>query len=490
MPEIHGETTHDDTTLPWIDTLALVIVAALVTAPDLGTPAAPVFDEVYYVSDALATLDHGVAAGFQAHPPLGTLLIAAGIAVGGPGPVGWRLAPLLTGLLTVVAIHRLSGHLFGGRPRTRLLAALTAAFVIVDPSWSVLTRTAMLDGPLTTMVAVAAACGAAAAAAPPHRRTWWLVAAGAAAGAATAVKLSGAAALVIVLVVAATVGRRGDLRSTLKAAPAMLLGAAVVYAASWVPFVVFRDDVALVSCPSLAEPCPDDGGVRGVVAQHGMFFRYHAALEPDSTETSSPSLWPALVRPVGLYRSDCGPRSPAPDILAAPTDCADVPWPEDVDTIRYTGNPITWLAFLALLPVLAAAARNGDVAARVALACWGLLWLPWLVTSRPGYLFYLAPAVPFIALGTVAAGLAASRGGIVRPLLAGTVGAAIGLAVAAATPLPLALAIMAAAVGGAWFRPTPPPGGPAPPWVVVGLFLTATVAFGVLWPMLTASAGN
>ena len=63
--------------VPWSDTIALAVVALAVAAPALSSPDRLVFDEVYYVVDAFAHLDAGVAERFQAHPPFGTWLIAA-----------------------------------------------------------------------------------------------------------------------------------------------------------------------------------------------------------------------------------------------------------------------------------------------------------------------------------------------------------------------------------------------------------------------------
>ena len=88
-----------------LDTALLVLVTAVAAAIrlwGLGTPDQLVFDEIFYAQNACllaATPDVcGIAAPVSAaHPPLGQWLIAAGIAIFGYDPFGWRVASAVAG---------------------------------------------------------------------------------------------------------------------------------------------------------------------------------------------------------------------------------------------------------------------------------------------------------------------------------------------------------------------------------------------------------
>ena len=64
------------------------------------------------------------------------------------------------------------------------------------------------------------------------------------------------------------------------------------------------------------------------------------------------------------------------------------------------GNPALWWSFVASLPVLLATWWRGrDRTVELVLLAWATLHLSWLVVLRPGFLYYLAPLVPFMAVG-------------------------------------------------------------------------------------------
>jgi dolichyl-phosphate-mannose--protein O-mannosyl transferase len=179
--------------------VALVALAAIVRLAGLGTPERLLFDEVFYAQDACTYLGRGAAAcGIDAeaswmHPPMGKWLVAAGIALAGNDPVGWRLAPALAGILAVGLLHLLARRLTG----SSLAAAVAAGVLALDPLSVVASRVAMLD------VLVAAAVVATVLLATLHRdsidagsgsrRRWWrpwLAATGLAGGIAIATKWS------------------------------------------------------------------------------------------------------------------------------------------------------------------------------------------------------------------------------------------------------------------------------------------------------------
>lgn len=485
-------------TPPWptsVDTVVLTLAAVVLAAPRLDSPSALVFDEIFYVSDAVSHVDVGVGQGFQAHPPLGTWLIASGIAMFGRSPAAWRAAPLVLGVLSIALLHRMALRVLPDGPLRRPLAATAALLLMTDGSWFVLSRTAMLDGPLTTLVlatvltalvAVDERAGAA------RIRRFALT--GVLAGAATAVKWSGALGLVIALVVVVLGHRRDDGRPSIhmQAVVTLLCAAALSYAAAWVPFALHRDDVPIATCPADAAPCVQQGGLEGVLAQHAALVRYHATVEFEGGYESDPSLWPLSYRPVTLHRSSCDvPRAPVKDPFSVDGSCPPEAVPGE-DPLTYVGNPAVWLLFLTLLPMLAAAARRGDRAARVALAGWALQWLPWLVVTRSSFLYYMAPAVPFMALGAVVAANVVPR---LRPVLvvltAGLTGI-VGLLVSLLPGVAAGVALIGWGVGGAVAVGNGPPllddGDRANTWITGIVAAVAALTFVVMFQTWTGGA--
>ena len=59
-----------------------------------------------------------------------------------------------------------------------------------------------------------------------------------------------------------------------------------------------------------------------------------------------------------------------------------------------------WWAFLASLPVLLLTWwKSRDRTVELVLLAWASLHLVWLIILRPGFLYYLTPMVPFMAIG-------------------------------------------------------------------------------------------
>ncbi|HSH23148.1 MAG TPA: phospholipid carrier-dependent glycosyltransferase, partial [Acidimicrobiales bacterium] len=121
--------------------VGIVVLAATLRFADLATPSRLYFDEVYYANDARSMLETGVEVQRPAHPPLGKWLIAAGIAVAGFEPMGWRLAGAAAGTLTVLVTYLGAVRLF----RRRWPAALAALLVVFDGLALTMSRIAMLD---------------------------------------------------------------------------------------------------------------------------------------------------------------------------------------------------------------------------------------------------------------------------------------------------------------------------------------------------------
>ncbi len=143
--------------------LCLTLAAAAVYLPGLGRVKAAIWDEAYYLSTT-ARYAQGQAH-FAAHPPLGTMLIAAGtLGIGDNDKVDWgpigaeraaadakvprdfdwqgaRLLPALFGIACVVLFAGLLLELTG----SLIVSGLFAALLLFDTAIAVQVRSAQLD---------------------------------------------------------------------------------------------------------------------------------------------------------------------------------------------------------------------------------------------------------------------------------------------------------------------------------------------------------
>lgn len=118
-------------------TLAVVIIGPRFYR--LGQPAEPVFDEVYFpvfAQDYLGKVDF-----FDAHPPLGKLIIAGGIRVAGNTPIGWRFLNAVAG---VGLIASMAGFMFDATKRW-LPATLAVWLMAIDPIALVESRVGLIN---------------------------------------------------------------------------------------------------------------------------------------------------------------------------------------------------------------------------------------------------------------------------------------------------------------------------------------------------------
>ncbi|MCX6478292.1 MAG: hypothetical protein NT044_02700, partial [Micrococcales bacterium] len=128
---------------------SVMVIAALTRLWNLGYPAKLVFDETYYVKDALTLSAEGhekswpegadVAfhsgdvsgylsdAAFVVHPPLGKWLIASGMWLAGSDQAtGWRLSTAILGIATVALLMLVAFKLFRSVPLSILAGFILA----------------------------------------------------------------------------------------------------------------------------------------------------------------------------------------------------------------------------------------------------------------------------------------------------------------------------------------------------------------------------
>lgn len=130
----------------WAITLAFLVVVL----HRLGTPSKIMFDEVHYLPAARRLIELSSRLNPE-HPLLGKEFIALGMLVAGDGPFGWRLPNALLGTLGLFAAMRALWWASLSRPATLLFGFLFATNFI----WFVLSRIAMLDMAMASMMALA-----------------------------------------------------------------------------------------------------------------------------------------------------------------------------------------------------------------------------------------------------------------------------------------------------------------------------------------------
>ena len=119
---------------------ALFVLSLGVFLIGISTPHAWNFDEFHYVPQAKKILA-GTQERLGQHPPLGPLLIAAGMAMWGDGPLGWRFMSAVFGALTLAGMYVWALVLL----EDVVLALFVAALTLVNGLLYVQARIAMLD---------------------------------------------------------------------------------------------------------------------------------------------------------------------------------------------------------------------------------------------------------------------------------------------------------------------------------------------------------
>jgi dolichyl-phosphate-mannose-protein mannosyltransferase len=345
--------------------LFVVILSGVVRFAGLGAIYSPVFDEHYYPHDAVIYLrgdiGPGRGASWQpgqlrslAHPPLGVLAIASGIAVLGDRPFGWRVTSALAGTLLLIFVYPTGRRL--GLRRPWAFAALL--FAAADPLLVAQSRIAMLDVFLALWTVASIYCALRYAS---SGRAWpWMWLCALALGAAVATKWSGSFAILALVGIAALGPRTPAAKTLARDACIVLAGVGVVYALAYVPYFL-----AGHSLPSWL-------AYQHHMLTHGWTIQSHSGME------SAPFTWAFDVN-AAWYR-----------------------WALTKDGVQgfvSIGNPLVWWGAIAAFVgcgVTAITRRDGVLALPVLLVA--VLYSPWLLTHRATYFYYMVPVVPYLAI--------------------------------------------------------------------------------------------
>lgn len=382
--------------------LPVLLVAALIRLVNVGNPRALIFDEVYYVRDAWTLWNLGYEAewpdgvdfvagntsgfstdpSFIAHPPLGKLIIAAGMAMFGPdNTVGWRFSTAVAGIVVVLLTMLIARRLF----RSPFAAALAGLVVTLDGVAITMSRTALLDGILAAFI-----LGAFLAMLRHFERPgWgqWLLVTGVLLGAASAVKWSGFYAFVVFglwLAVDAILRRRSwragwDIaRAVLIATPALV----VTYLASWSGWLFSAGGYDRSSV--VIDGNPVSSALASLWTYHQAIFEYNISLVSPHGYQANPFGWLLLARPTAFYyETTCG------------DGCAEY--------ITSVANPVFWFfGVVALVWLVIHTIRTKSAWGVPVLVGVGATYIPWLfLAHRTVFQFYTVTLEPFLALVAV-----------------------------------------------------------------------------------------
>lgn len=452
----------------WAGPVLVTLFGAFLRLNSLGTPKSVMFDETYYVPDALGILrfgvEHNYIAGrnallvrgdphifshggeFVVHPPLGKLFIAFGEWTFGLTPFGWRFATALIGSLAILLLARIVRRM----TRSTLLGCVAGLLMALDGLEFVMSRTALLDIFLMFWVLAAFGClvvdrdltrarlAAAAEESPGEAdapRAWvtrWRIGAGVCIGLALASKwdaiwyVLGLAALVIAWDCGArrAAGLPGGLPAVLKQnrwLPAWFgllpLG---VYLVTWSGWFFTNSGYDRQWAAANGIHTPVVAAIASFLEYQKQILQFHLGLTTHHPYQSQPWTWLVMSRPVAFYWA-----CPAGGGKAA---CAS----SNAQEVLAIGTPLIWWASIAtLLVCLGWWLTRRDWRAGALLLCVGVGWLPWFWFAvhdhRTEFFFYALEFEPFLIISiTLCLGL------IIGSAQASTTRRTVGAAVAGA----------------------------------------------------------
>jgi dolichyl-phosphate-mannose-protein mannosyltransferase len=319
--------------------LTVLMIAAVTRFWNLSFPNKLVFDETYYVKDALTLSLEGhekkwpeaanqafesgnvygylEEAAFVVHPPLGKWLIASGMWLFGPeSSFGWRFSTAIAGILTVALLMLVAKKLFGSKK-----LAIAAGFLLaIDGLAITLSRTALLDTSLTLFLLLgfyfllqdqngSRVSIAGKLASGSNSLVWfrpWLILTGATLGAAASIKWSGLyllAAIGVYVVISEALLRKNSgeenwgFQSLVKQAPLTFLNlvpvAFLTYLSTWIGWIATPGGYSR----NPANP----NWFESLWSYHETIYRFHVGLTANHAYEAHPIGWLIGIRPTAFF---------------------------------------------------------------------------------------------------------------------------------------------------------------------------------------------
>jgi dolichyl-phosphate-mannose--protein O-mannosyl transferase len=287
---------------PWLVALLLALAAQILFLIHLDQPSVIMFDEIHYLPAAQAILDLSEPRNIE-HPMLGKELIAAGMALLGDNPFGWRIASTLAGTATVLGVFAFL-WLLAGSMRTALVGAL---LTLLNQTVYVQARTGMLDVFLCALLVWALVMGLWSMRGGNGRQVWWRwLAMGVLLGLTTAVKWAGVPYIVLATL-AFLVIRLRDARRAKKPLLSALSGKDQPH---WpglpaIPAILAMGAVSVVTYFLTFFPAffyqTNPLTLPGLFAQQWHMWKMQTQILPHHTYQSSWWSWPLMLRPIWYF---------------------------------------------------------------------------------------------------------------------------------------------------------------------------------------------
>lgn len=356
------------------------------------------FDEIYHGRTAYEFLN-GLTTYETTHPPLGKIIISAGIALFGMNPFGWRIAGTLFGILMVPVIYLFGKMLTENTPA----AALTCVLFTFDFMHFTQTRIATIDVYITFFVLLMyffmyRYCRKSFYDTPLSKTLLPLGACGVCMGLGIACKWTGiyAGAGLAVIFFAVLLRRYREycyaktspegasngiehahilkvfLPHTLKTLCFCLVFfvgiPALIYLLSYLPFVDHTGE----------------GLFTRMLHNQTAMYSYHSTLEATHPYSSPWYEWPVIRRPVWYYSSIVSGTYGAGGLR---------------EGISAFGNPLVWWPGIpAALFMLRLWAKKKDRTAAFLLIGYLAQYLPWFFVRRITFIYHYFPSVAFVTL--------------------------------------------------------------------------------------------
>lgn len=356
------------------------------------------FDEIYHGRTAYEFLN-GLVTYETTHPPLGKIFIAAGIALFGMNPFGWRIAGTFFGILMVPVLYLFGKRLTESTPA----AALACVLFAFDFMHFTQTRIATIDVYITFFVLLMyffmfCYCKTSFYDTPLSRTFLPLGACGVCMGFGIACKWTGVyAGAGLAVLFFAILLRRYQEYLYAKAAPT---GESSGISHEYI-LRVFRPHTIRTLCfcllffvavPALIYllsylPFINAGG-EGLFARmlHNQtaMYRYHSTLDATHPYSSPWYEWPVIRRPIWYYSS----------VLSGNPGSGG-----HREGISAFGNPLVWWPGIpASLYMLRLWTKKKDRTASFLLIGYLAQYLPWFFVTRITFIYHYFPSVAFVTL--------------------------------------------------------------------------------------------
>ena len=351
------------------------------------------FDEIYHGRTAYEFL-HGLTAYENTHPPLGKILIAAGVSVFGMNPFGWRITGVLLGIAMVPFVYLFARKLTG-RTSAAALASILFSFDFMHLAQ---TRIATIDVYITFFVILMYFFMYCYYKLSFYDTPLWktflpLGACGICMGLGIASKWTGIyAGAGLAVLFFGTLYRRYQEYCYAKTDPQgetsgiphsrvlecflpcarntvlfcicfFVLIPAAIYLLSYLPFRDYDDNGLLVR----------------MLQNQATMFNYHSSLDATHPYSSPWYQWPIITRPIWYFSGQPG------ETLR--------------EGISAFGNPLVWwVGIPAFLYMLWRLAKYRDRTAAFLSVGYLAQYLPWMFVTRITFIYHYFPSVVFVVL--------------------------------------------------------------------------------------------